>query len=92
MRRQQHTGIQGPLQVVVGSKNFTLSRTPQYLPMNTTIFATQADPATPELTIGMSIETRQYSLTERKLRATAFATRVHSLKYYIGLIGSTSII
>lgn len=33
-----------------------------------------------------------HPLSERKFRATAFAARVHSLKYYIGLIGAPSII
>ena len=38
------------------------------------------------------IEHRQYLQSARGLRAAAFAARVDSLKYYIGLIGAPAII
>ena len=41
---------------------------------------------------GAVVISSSHPLSERKLRATAFAARVDSLKYYIGLIGAPSII
>ncbi|HSF88791.1 MAG TPA: hypothetical protein VLA46_05190 [Saprospiraceae bacterium] len=51
-----------------------------------------ADPAPLDESADQDSKLRPYSPSERKIRAAAFAARVHSLKYYIGLIVAKSII
>ncbi len=60
----------------------------EYVP-NTVVIKTILEKLTGHI---KGIEHRQYLQSERGLRAAAFAARVDSLKYYIGLIGAPAII
>ncbi|MBP6679619.1 MAG: hypothetical protein KA166_00415 [Saprospiraceae bacterium] len=92
MRRQLPTGINDADQTVSGRQTFNEGRTIQGKPAHTWMSITPNEPKPLNLTPQRGAELRQYSPSENKLRATAFAARVHSLKYYIGLIGAKCII
>jgi hypothetical protein len=92
MGRQLQTSMRDTHLLVAGNQYFSTGRTILDMSMSATKSGNHTIPGSPDLTSGMAIATRQYSISEHKLRAAAFAARVHSLKYYIGLIGARSII
>lgn len=91
MRRQLYTGIHDVDQAVTSIQHIDAGQQRQRIPVDTQMSNRKSVPTSigPKLKIGT--EPRPYSLSERQLRATAFAARIHSLKYYIGLIGVKSI-
>ncbi len=92
MRRQLHTGNPDIGQQVASSQQLSAGRSQLDMPANTGLSGMHADHTYPLLKPKKGIEPWRSSMSERKLRATEFAARVHSLKYYIGLIGAKSII
>ncbi len=92
MRRQLHTGNPDVDQQVASSQQLSAGRRQLDMPVNTGMSGMHADHTYPLLKPKKGIDPWPSSMSERKLRATEFAARVHSLKYYIGLIGAKSII
>ncbi len=91
MRRQLPIGIHHEERAVSSHQHFSAGRPPQIIPVNTWMSGNHAGPMPVPVKPQNGTEPRQYSMTERKLRATAFAERVHGLRYYIGLIGTNAI-
>jgi hypothetical protein len=92
VKRQQQTGNHNADLEVASSQHFSAGLMLQELPV--TLKNPRKDNA-PTVGAGKSnksIAQNQYSLSERKQRANAFAARVNSLKFYIGLIGAQAII
>lgn len=92
MKRQQHTDNLDVDYLVAGSQHFTTGQQVQDIPEHLRMSGNHVAPKLPGSNPKKGIESKLYPLSERKLRANAFAARVHSLKYYIGLIGAKSII
>ncbi len=78
-------------QAVVSNQHIGVGLHLQDMPMNIWVADRHRDSISGALKSKNGAKPGQYSLSERKLRAAAFAERVHRLKYYITLLASNTI-
>ncbi len=92
MRRQLQADNCDVDYLFASSQHFLAGQLVQDMPEIISISSNHVDPKPHGFNPKRGFEPRQYLLSERKLQATAFAGRVHNLRYYIGLIGAKDII
>lgn len=91
MRRQLHKDIPGREPAGDHNQQIGMDRQLHGMPVDTRMSHMKSYPSSIAPKPKNGTESRQYSPSERQIRANAFAARMHSLKYYIGLIGAKAI-
>ena len=92
VKRQLNQGNHDADHEVASHQHFSAGRSLHDLPINLSISRKAIETIAATGKTKKVIGPNQYSVSERKLRANAFAARVNSLKYYIGLIGANAVI